>query len=117
MNYKVLLNISIMNTSRVKFVLTFVICAFVFLFATTAVLDQDPEAFFGSDLQAGWQSTLTTIFSPIKIILIGPMLPFIKFLKQDPDTPPPFFLVGFAMYWSILAVILHYAIGKLRRTA
>ena len=105
-----------MKISRIKFVLIFLIFAFAFLFGTTLVLDQSPESFFGSESQVAWKSVISTILSPIKITLIGPMLPFIKFLHQDPDTPPPFFLVGFAFYWTILALSLHFAAGRIRRS-
>lgn len=70
----------------------------------------------GSASQGAWRSVVSTILSPIKIVLIGPLLPVIKFLHQDPDTPPPFFLVTFAFYWVILAVSLHYLIGKLKHS-
>lgn len=103
-----------MKISMIKFVLLFLICAFAFLFGTTALLDQPTEAFLGSVSQAGWQSAVSTILSPIKIILIGALLPFINFLKQDPDTPPPFFLVGFALYWTILALMIRYLFLKLK---
>lgn len=103
-----------MNISRIKFVLLFVIFAFVFLFATDLLLDQPPESFVGSESQLAWQSTVSTILSPVKIILIGPLLPFINFLHQDPDTPPPFFLVGFAFYWTILGFGLHYLVSKIK---
>jgi len=102
------------NISRIKFVFLFLVFAFAFLFITTALLNQPPESMLGSESQAGWKSTVSTILSPIKIILIGPLLPFIKFLHQDPDTPPPFFLVGFAFYWTILALVIHYLLGKMR---
>ena len=104
-----------MNTSRIKFVFLFLVFAFAFLFGTTALLDQPPESFLGSESQLPWKSTVSTILSPIKIILIGPLLPFIKFLHQDPDTPPPFFLVGFAFYWTILALIIYYLLSKIKR--
>lgn len=103
-----------MNISRIKFIALFLIFAFAFLFCTTSLLDQPPESFFGSASQAGWQSAVSIILSPVKIILLGPLLPFIHFLRQDPDTPPPFFLAGFAFYWSILALALHYLLGKLK---
>jgi hypothetical protein len=105
-----------MNISRVKFVLFFLIFALAFLFGTTSLLDQPPEAFLGSESQVPWKSTLSTILSPIKIILIGPLLPFIRFLHQDPDTPPPFFLIGFAIYWTMLALILYYLLSKLKHS-
>ena len=104
------------NILRIKFVLFFLVFAFAFLFATDLVLDQPPESLLGSESQVGWKSAVSTILSPIKIILIGPLLPFIKFLHQDPDTPPPFFLLGFAFYWTILALVLHYLLSKKRNS-
>jgi hypothetical protein len=105
-----------MNIPRVKFVFIFIIFAFAFLFSTQVLLDQPPESFFGSASQAAWQSTVSTMLSPIRIILLGPMVPFIKFLHQDPDTPPPFFLAGFAFYWTVLGVALHLLISKIKTT-
>jgi hypothetical protein len=117
--YKVLLKLLnsyfMRNISRIKFVFLFLIFAFVFLFCTTLLLDQPPESFLGTESQGAWKSAASTILSPIKIILIGPLLLFIKFLHQDPDTPPPFFLVGFAFYWTILALILHYLLSKIKQ--
>jgi hypothetical protein len=104
------------NISRIKFVLLFLVFAAAFLFSTSLLLDQPPESLFGSESQAGWKSTVSTILSPIKIILMGPLIPFIKFLHQDPDTPPPFFLVGFAVYWIILALVIHYLLGKIKHS-
>ena len=103
-----------MNNPRIKFIHLFLIFAFAFLFGTTLLLDQPPESFIGSDSQATWKSTVSTILSPIKMILIGPLLPFIHFLHQDPDTPPPFFFAGFVFYWIILALILQYLSGKIK---
>jgi hypothetical protein len=104
-----------MNIPRIKFVFLFLVFAFAFLFGTTLLLDQPPDSFLRSE-SVPWKSVVSTILSPIKIILIGPLLPFIKFLHQDPDTPPPFFLVGFAFYWTILALIFHYLISKIKHS-
>jgi hypothetical protein len=104
-----------MNIPRIKFVFIFLTSAFAFLFATDFLLDQPVESLLGSESQVAWKSAVSTILSPIKIVLIGPLLPFIKFLRQDPDTPPPFFLVGFACYWTILALTLHYLFSKMKR--
>jgi hypothetical protein len=101
-----------MNIPRIKFIFLFLIFGFTFLFGTTLLLDQPPESLIGSGSKVIWKSTLSTILSPIKVILIGPMLPFIEFLHQDPDTPPPFFLAGFALYWAILGLILHSLLNK-----
>ena len=105
-----------MNITRIKFVFLFLIFAAAFVFGTSLLLDQPAESLFGSESQVGWKSTVSTILSPVKIILVGPLLPFIKFLRQDPDTPPPFFLAGFAFYWIILALILHYLLSKIKRS-
>lgn len=101
-----------MKVSRIKFVTLFLIFGFAFVFGTTSILNQPPESFLGSETQASWQSAVSTVLSPIKLVLLGPLLPFINFLHRDPDTPPPFFLVMFAFYWSILALILHYFLSK-----
>jgi len=104
----------VMKITRIRFVFPFLIFASAFLFGTTLLLDQPPESLWGSESQIAWKSVVATILSPIKIILIGPLLPFIKFLHQDPDTPPPFFLVGFVFYWTILALIIHYVLSKIK---
>ena len=101
-----------MKVSKMKFVILFLIFGFAFVFGTTGILNQPPESFFGSQSQAAWQSAVSTVLSPIKIVLLGPLLPVINFLHRDPDTPPPFFLVTFAFYWSILALVLHYFLSK-----
>lgn len=104
-----------MSTPRIKFVFLFLLFAFAFLISTTLILDQPPDSFIGSESQAGWKSTESTLISPIKIILIGPLLPFIKFLRQDPDTPPPFFLAGFVLYWIFLALMIQYTISSINK--
>lgn len=101
--------------SRVKFVAVFVACAFAFVFCTTMILDQAPDSFLGSATQKGWQSIVSTLVSPIKIVLLGPLIPFINFLHQDPDTPPPFFLAGFAAYWTLLGAFIHFFVSKIKR--
>lgn len=103
-----------MNTSRLKFVFIFLIFAFAFLFTSTILLDQPPGSFLGSESQGVFKSAVNTILSPIKIILMGPLLPFIEFLHRDPDTPPPFFIVGFTFYWTILAIIIHFFLSKIK---
>lgn len=110
------MGLKIFEPSRVKFVFLFLLFSFAYLFATSGILDQQPDAFLGTESQASWQSAISTILSPVRIILMGPLLPFIKFLSQDPDTPPPFFLAGFAFYWTILGLALHFLISKIKRS-
>jgi hypothetical protein len=87
-----------MKTSKIKFVLLFVLSALVFVLGSSWLLNEPAESVFGSG------SVLAIILSPVKMILIGPLLPVIKFLHQDPDTPPPFFLACFIVYWTLLAL-------------
>ncbi len=101
-----------MHISRTRFVLLFLALAYVFLFTTGGLLDQPPESFFGAEGQAGWQRVVSIILSPIKLLLTGPLLPVIGFLHRDPDTPPPFFLVSFAAYWLVLALVLHRLMSR-----
>ncbi len=113
-----------MNISRRKFVISFFIFGFSFLFITTSLLGstgprgfpQFPDSVLhtGSDSPIAWKSTLSTIVWPVKLVLIGPLMPYIEFLRQEPDTPPPFFGIGMVLYWSILAPSIYYLLGKLK---
>ena len=84
--------------------LLFELCAFGFLLLNN-VLGQRPETEYD-------QSLAGICLAPFKLVLMGPMVPFINFLHQDPDTPPPFFLAGFAFYWSLLGLGIHYLLTK-----
>ncbi len=108
-----------MNISRKKFVILFIVSGFVFLFLTTSLLGstgprgfpKPPDSLLLMDSSVSWKSAVSTIISPIKIVLIGPLLlPSVNFLKEDP--PPPFVGIYFIFYWSILASIIHYFVGK-----
>lgn len=104
-----------MKTSKTKFVFLFLLFAFAFIFISNGVLDQQHQDFIGNASQAPWQSAISTVLSPIRVILLGPLLPFINFLNQDPDVPPPFFLIGFAIYWTILAFAIYYLAGRFKK--
>lgn len=106
LNYKAIVYVCIMKTSRNKFVLLFVLGAFGFLLLTNA-LGQRPEVIADGSLTG-------IILAPFKAILMGPLVPFINFLHQDPDTPPPFFLIGFAFYWVLLGFGIHYLLTKFK---
>lgn len=110
-----------MNISRKKFVILFIISGFAFLFITTSLLGttgvrgfpQPPDSILetGANSPIVWKSAMSKIILPIKIILIGPLaLPQINFLKEDP--PPPFISIYLILYWTILASIIHYFLGK-----
>lgn len=114
-----------MNISRKKFVISFIISGFVFLFITTSLLGstgprgfpQPPDSILrtGGDSPIAWKSAVSRIIFPIKVVLIGPLaLPQVNLLKEDP--PPPFIGIYLILYWTILALTLHYFLDKLKRT-
>jgi hypothetical protein len=110
-----------MNISKKKFVIFFLISAFAFMFISNAlfgtearVFPQPPESFLGTASSVAWKSAGYKILLPIKIVLIGPMLTTGNFLREDP--PPPFVAAVFAFYWTILALIIHYLLGKIRHS-
>jgi hypothetical protein len=74
------------------------------------VIPESGESFLGTESLIGWKSAGSTLLYPIKIILIGPMLPLINL----PDPPPPFLAIGFVVYWTILALAIYYLIGKIK---
>lgn len=87
-----------MKNSKTKFVGLFVLASFAFVASSSWLLNEPAESIFGSG------SLPAILLSPVKMILIGPLLPLINFLHQDPDTPPSFFLACFAAYWTLLAL-------------
>ena len=97
-----------MRSSRKKFVLLFLAGGYAFHFATRFLLNQSPEALWASPDQAAWQRYASTILAPIKVVLVAP----INWLQQDPDPPPPFRLILFAAYWSLLALGVHRLLSR-----
>jgi hypothetical protein len=109
-------NYSYMKISRTKFVITFLIAAFVFQFITNSLLGPEVrlfpangEWFPGAGSPITWKSTLATIVYPIKYVLISPL----SFLAKDPDPAPPVLLFAFALYWTVVALVLHFLFSKI----
>ncbi|HNR08609.1 MAG TPA: hypothetical protein PKM27_14915 [Saprospiraceae bacterium] len=107
-----------MKISRKKFVLGFLILAFAFQFITNSVLGPEVrlfpangEWFPGTESPMNWKNKLATILYPVKYILIKPL----SFLGKDPDAPPPVLIFAFAMYWSAIALFLHFLLSLLFR--
>ena len=108
-----------MNISRKKFVILFLISAFAFMFISNSLfgpsvqlLPPSGEPILGMESQVVWKNVGAKILLPIKIVLMGPMLSFDEFLRDDP--PPPFVAIVFAFYWSILASFIYYLFGKIK---
>jgi hypothetical protein len=110
-----------MRTSKKKFVIIFVISAFVFMFVSNALFGTEArvfpwheKTFTGTDSPIAWKSAGYKILYPVKVVLVGPMLLSDTFLHDDP--PPPLVAIVFATYWAILALVIRYLIGKIKRT-
>ena len=108
-----------MNGSRTRFIALFLFCGFAFQFISNSVLGSEVrlfparnESFLGTGSPVAWKSAVSTLLLPIKVVLIGPLLP----LTELEDLPPPFLVVGFALYWTILALLMYYLLGKVRRS-
>jgi hypothetical protein len=97
-----------MRMTRKKFVLLFLAFGYAFDFATRFLLNQAPRPSWASPDQEAWQRYASTILSPLKLVLVAP----IDWLQQDPDPPPPFRLILFAAYWSVLALGIHYLLQR-----
>ncbi|HLM84255.1 MAG TPA: hypothetical protein VK254_03550 [Candidatus Bathyarchaeia archaeon] len=109
-----------MKISRTKFIILFLILAFVFMFISNALFGTEArvfpwheKSFLGTDSPIAWKSAGYHISFPIKVVLIGPFA-LVNIFYDDP--PPPFVAAVFALYWSILASILYYFIDKLKRS-
>ena len=111
-----------MSISRTKFVILFIISGFVFMFITTSLLGstgprgfpKHPDSYLGTASPEPWKNAVSTIILPIKIVLIGPLLLSHDFLRDDP--PPPFIGIYLIFYWTILASIIHYLLGKIKHS-
>ena len=68
----------------------------------------------GSDSPVAWKRAVAAGIYPIKVVLLWPLaLPNSTFLQDDP--PPPFVGAYIAVYWCLLALGLHAALGAVSR--
>jgi len=105
-----------MKISGKKFVIIFLVSAFAFQFISNSLLGSEirlfpvnSDWFPGTGSPIAWKSTVATIIYPIKIVLVGTLSP----LFTDPDSPPPILLFAFAIYWTFIALILHFILSKI----
>jgi len=85
------------------------------IFGTEArVFPWREESFLGTDSSTAWKSAGYHMLYPVKVVLIAPILPFDTFLQDDP--PPPFVAAFFALYWSLLALGIHYLLSKIKHS-
>lgn len=100
-----------MQIPRKKFIIAFLISAFAFQFISNSVLGDDVGLFPkdgnwypGLDSPTAWKHTVSSIIYPVKYALMEPL----AFLREEPDTAPPILLIGFGIYWTAIAWVLHF---------
>jgi hypothetical protein len=100
-----------MNISRKKFVIIFLVSAFVFIGITNLLLGPviNGTWFPGTDSPKAWKRTLASIIYPVKIVLVGPLAP----IFNDPDPAPPIRVLACAVYWTVIALVLHFILSKI----
>ncbi len=105
-----------MKISRTKFVILFLVSAFVFQFISNSFLGSEVrlfplngETYPGTSSPIAWKSIAATIIFPIKIVLIGPLSSLFKL----PDPAPPILVLPFVFYWVAIALVLYYFISKI----
>lgn len=106
------------NTSRTKFVILFLISGFAFQFISNSLLGSEARLFPARGVSPGnrspiaWKSAVSTLLLPIKVVLIGPLLP----PAELPDLSPLFLVIAFVLCWTILALFIHYLLGRRKRS-
>jgi len=100
-----------MRISRKKFIIIFVVSAFVFVGITNLILGPVVNGTWypGTDSPIAWKRNLAAAIYPIKIILVGPLAP----IFNDPDPAPPIRALACAVYWTIMALVLHFILSKI----
>jgi hypothetical protein len=105
-----------MKISTTRFVILFLVFAFAFQFMSNSILGPEVrlfpvngEAFPGIGSTIAWKSTAATIMLPIKMVLLGPLSGLFKL----PDPPPPLLALAFAIYWTAIALVIHFLLTKI----
>lgn len=100
-----------MKTSRIKFVIIFLVAAFAFVGISNLLLGPviNGDWFPGTDSPIAWKRTLAAILYPVKIVLVGPL----SLVFNDPDPAPPIRMLACAFYWTPIALVLHYFLSKI----
>lgn len=100
-----------MKVSRTKFVIVFLVSAFVFIGITNLLLGPIVNGtwFPGSDSPITWKRNVASIIYPIKVVLVGPLAP----IFNDPDPAPPIRALACAVYWIAMALVIYFILSKI----
>src|SRR6478609_3919654 len=100
-----------MKMSRTKFVIVFLVSAFAFQVIFNLLLGPviNGTWFPGSDSPIAWKRNLAAIIYPVKLVLVGPLAP----IFNDPDPAPPIRALACAVYWTAMALMLHFILSKI----
>lgn len=100
-----------MKISRKRFVIIFLVSAFAFLGITNLLLGPvNGDWFAGTNSPIAWKRTLAAIIYPVKVVLVGPLAPVLN----DPDPAPPIRALACAIYWTVMALVLHFLISLVK---
>src|SRR6266571_1466344 len=98
-----------MKISRTRFVIIFLDSAFDFNIITFLLFQPViGECYPGTDSPIAWKRTVAAIIYPVKIVLVGPLSP----IFNDPDPAPPIRALACALYWTVIALVLHFLLSK-----
>ena len=100
-----------MKISRKKFIIIFLVSAFAFQAISNLLLGPVVNGtwFPGTDSPIAWKRNLAAILYPIKVVLVGPLAP----IFNDPDPAPPIRALACAVYWTLIALVLHFILSKI----
>lgn len=94
-----------------KFLIIFLVSAFVFQFATNSILGSEVRGapvngnwFPGTGSPVAWKRTMAAIIYPVKVVLVSPLAP----VFNDPDPVPPVLAFFCALYWTAIASVLYF---------
>jgi hypothetical protein len=100
-----------MKISKTRFVIIFIASAFAFIIITNLLLGPpiNGDWYPGTGSPIAWKRTVAAVIYPVKIILVGPLAP----IFNDPDPAPPIRALACAVYWTLMALVLHFILSKI----
>ena len=103
--------------SRTRFIIIFLVSALVFQFVSNSLLGTEVRLFPlngdtypGTGSPVAWKSAVAAIIFPFKYVLLAPLASLFKL----PDPPPPMILIAYALYWTVIALLLYYLVRAIK---